>query len=111
MKDWKEFNEAKKITPKFTFKTVTPTGKWKSFDKNQYLIKYNNEEVGRITDNEWKIKLTIIKDDINSDGNPNCTWKWITLGKKSESLQEAKDFLNQNIDKILEKYNLYCQVD
>jgi hypothetical protein len=49
----------------------------------------------------------VIKSDINEDGNPNCKWKWIKLGKKSESLQEAKEFLNENIETIMAKYNLH----
>lgn len=63
--------------------------------------------MGSITDRSWDIRLQVVKKDINEDGNSNCSWKWIKLKKKSESLQEAKDFLNENIDQILKLYNLY----
>jgi hypothetical protein len=51
------------------------------------------------------------KDDINEDGNPNCPWKWISLKKESESLQEAKDWLNENIEEVLAKYPLRFSED
>jgi hypothetical protein len=44
--------------------------------------------------------LQVIKKDINEDGNINCEWRWITLKKESETLQEAQDWLNQNFEKI-----------
>jgi hypothetical protein len=93
---------------KFTFRTEHPTGQWCSFFPDSYHIKLKRKEVGSITDGvPYKISLQVIKKDINEDGNPNCPWKWITLKKESQTLQEAKDFLNRYIDKILAKYKLY----
>ena len=95
---------------KFTFKTIKPTGKWKSFDNDNHIIKLNKKEVGYIIDDDKKpfeIRLAVIKKDILEDGNANCVWKWITLKKESETLQEAKDFLNENINAILEKIEIY----
>lgn len=92
---------------KFTFKTEEPTGNFKSFYRPMHLIKLNKKEVGTIApDKPHKIRLTVMKADINEDGNPNCEWKWITLAHKSETLKEAKDFINANADAILNKYHL-----
>lgn len=93
---------------KFTFKTEKPTGTYRSFYPSAHYIKLKGKQVGSITDKEhYKIRLKVVKKDVLEDGDPNCTWKWITLTKESQSLQEAKDFLNENIDSILTKYNLH----
>lgn len=93
---------------KFTFKTIKPIGRWKTFDNPQHTIKLNGKEVGAIDhESPFKIRLTVLKIDPNENGNPNSTWKWITLNKESESLDQAKEWLNSVRDKIIEKYNLY----
>lgn len=95
---------------KFTFKTDKATGPYSSFYSDQHSVKLKKKEVGAIGDKvPYRIRLQVIKDDIKEDGNSNCSWKWITLKKESKSLQEAKDFLNDHIDKILEKYNLHLE--
>jgi hypothetical protein len=92
---------------KFTFKTDKPTGKYKSFDRPIHNVKLEGIEVGRINpDAPFKIRLRVTKSNINEDGNPNCPWKWIQLKKESESLQEAKDFLNSHCDDILLKLKI-----
>jgi hypothetical protein len=48
----------------------------------------------------------VMKTETITDNNPNCDFKWITLNKKSSSLEEAKEFLNANIELILIKYTL-----
>lgn len=96
---------------KFTFKTEKPTGTYSSFFPSNHYIKLNKKIVGQIVGRElgqeWKIKLMIYKDSIHNDNNPNCKWMWITLFKSFSSLQESKQFLNDNFDGIIEKYNLY----
>lgn len=91
---------------KFTFKTTKVTGQFHSFFNDTHDIKLNKVKVGSIEDKTWKIRLKVIKTDINEDGNPNCDWKWVTLKKESKSLQEAKDWLNENINIITNKYPL-----
>ena len=48
----------------------------------------------------------VMKKDILEDGNPNCEFKWIRLKRESETLDDAKTFLNENIDVILTKYTI-----
>lgn len=92
---------------KFTFKTEKPAGRWNSFSSSEHYIKFKKQQVGLINPTApHKIRLQIIKPDINEDGNPNCDWKWITLKKEFTSIQEAKDFLNVNIELIFKTYNL-----
>ena len=94
---------------KFTFKVQRETGKYRSFFPENVEVKLKKKEVGYISDDSWKIHLRVIKVDINEDKNINCKWKWITLKAQPKSLQEAKDILNENIDAILEKFNLYME--
>ena len=97
---------------KFTFKTRKATGRYRSFDKDWHAIKYLGKDVGSIDDKKpHQIRLMVIKDDKIKDNNPNCTWKNIFLATKFESIQEAKDFLNDNIEKILKQFNLHLQED
>jgi hypothetical protein len=96
----------KETKMKFTFKTEKPTGRYRSFYRKNHDIKIKKKKVGSIVDREWKIRLMVLKSDINEDGNPNCEWKWITLKKESASLQEAKDWLNVNFISLNEKYKI-----
>lgn len=92
---------------KFTFKTEKPKGKWKSFSECSYNIKLNGKLVGNIEPKKpHYIRLMVIKTDINEDGNPNCDWKWIKLVKTSDTVDEAKEFLNKAIETIIDRYNL-----
>ena len=90
----------------FTFKTVNPTGKYRGFYNPYHFVKLKKIVVGEMNNLTHTIRLKVIKDDINEDNNPNCTWKWITLKRKSSSVADAKEFLKQNYDAIVEKYNL-----
>ncbi len=87
---------------KFTFKCENISGRYSSFYVNNHLIKYNKKEVGYIIDEAPYIPRFMVKKDgvIYDDYNDNCSWMWIELPKKSETLQDAKDFVQKNIDKI-----------
>lgn len=92
---------------KFTFKTHKPTGRYKSFYSAFHDIKYKKIKIGSIDDKfPHTIRLMVIKADIMEDGNSNCKWKWISLVKKSNSIAEAKEFLNANMTAILVKFNI-----
>jgi len=92
---------------KFTFKTTPATGRYRSFYPDTHEIKFKRKVCGLITDQvPHKIRLQVVKKDINEDGNPNCSWKWITLKYEGKTLQETKDFLNKNIDEIIKTHNL-----
>jgi hypothetical protein len=92
---------------KFTFKTDRPTGSYAWLHKPYHKVFLNRNEVGSINpEKPYTIRLMIMKKDILEDGNPNCPWRWIHLKRESESLDDAKTFLNENIDAILTKYTL-----
>jgi len=92
---------------KFTFKTDRPKGSYAWLYKPSHKILLNKNWVGSIEpDKPYRIRLMIMKKDNMEDGNPNCPWKWITLKNESETLADAKTFLNENIDAILTKYTI-----
>lgn len=92
---------------KFTFKTEKPTGRYKSFQPTFHYIKLDGKWVGNITDDSpHQVRLQVIKKDINENGNPNCSWKWVALKKQFKSLDEAKEYLNKNFNQIL-TLNIY----
>jgi hypothetical protein len=92
---------------KFTFKTTRPTGSYAWIHKPYHDVLLNKNKVGSIEHEKPNtIRLMIMKTDIMEDGNPNCPWKWISLKKESESLDDAKIFLNKSIDIILTKYKI-----
>jgi len=94
---------------KFTFKTENPTGKYRAFFDPHIYIKIDKKVCGTIDSRSpFKIRLMVIKKDLMEDGNENCIWKWIVLKKKSESIKEAKDYLNENIELIRKQFALYC---
>lgn len=91
----------------FTFKTNKATGRYASFFPDNHYIKLKKRKVGQIDDETpYRIRLMVKKVDINEDGNPNCDWKWITLKKESQSLDEAKQFLKDNYAAITHRYKL-----
>jgi hypothetical protein len=90
---------------KFTFKTEKPDNAFQNYYHN---VKLKRKEVGMIdNDAPHRICFAAEKADINEDGNPNCSWKWIALEKRFGSVAEAKTWLNENVDAILAKYKLY----
>ena len=66
-------------------------------------IKYRGHEVGTIGHSPHKIRLSVVGSDKN---NPNCGWRWITYKKTFDTFDEAKLWLNENRDAILDKYEL-----
>jgi hypothetical protein len=92
---------------KFTFKTHKETGKYEWLHKPYHYVLLNKNNVGSIDpEKPYTINLMAVKKDILEDGNPNCPWKWIHLKHESETLDDAKAFLNENIDAILTKYTI-----
>ena len=92
---------------KFTFKTDKATGAYQSFHPDHHYIKLKKIKIGSIGDKlPHYIKLMVVKNNIIEDGNSNCEWKWITLAHRSNSVADAKVWVNENIEALLEKYNL-----
>ncbi|MBF0553660.1 MAG: hypothetical protein HQK96_03800 [Nitrospirae bacterium] len=87
-------------------KTTKPSGKYRAFYKPYHEIMYNKIVIGQVLHESWRISLKVIKSDINSDGNPNCKWRWCVLKYKPGSLQDAKDFLKLNTVFILKQFNI-----
>jgi len=109
MKHIKLFENFLNEADKFTFKTTKSTGRYRSFYSDSHDIKLKGNNVGNIQDEKpFKIKLMVMKNEAKgiTDNNPNCPWKWITLKKESESLEEAKTWINSVIEQIQKQYEL-----
>ncbi len=92
----------------FTFKTERPTGPYKSFFSATHDIKLKGVVCGSIDDEKpHAIRFMKLKYDLMEDGNPNCAWRWTKLKKDFTSVQEAKDFLKGNFEKITNSINIY----
>ena len=92
---------------RFTFKTKKSVGRYGSFYPDNHYVKFKKQVIGMIEDKQpHRIRLKVIKNEELDDGNPNCEWMWITLKKESDSVAEAKEFLNNNIEAIMTKYKL-----
>lgn len=95
---------------KFTFKKIIPVGYYRSFQTRYSEIKLDKKVVGCIQGGErgeFKIMLHVVKKDIAEDGNLNCLFKNVILKVQFNSEEEAREFLNKNIEKILHKFELY----
>lgn len=81
-------------------------------------IKINGRKCGYISHPNWssenrdiKIRFSVIKKDILEDGNSNCSWKWVKLTYVPKDDEDAREYLKNNVDKIVEKLNLYFEED
>lgn len=77
--------------------------------RKRYDIIYNGICVGNIDHKSFQIGLRVIKEDINSDGNPNCKWRWAHLKPVFLNMPEARDWLNQNSDLIFKSFTLVTE--
>lgn len=101
-----------KPATRFTFKTEKATGAYSAFFSDDHIIKLNKKPVGNIDDKKpFTIRLMVYKTETITDSNPNSPWTWIRLKKKSETLQEAKDYINKYFDIINSKWKLYQAED
>ncbi len=60
------------------------------------------------TDNKWHVRVTVIKEPTKE--NP-ADFRWISFLSKHENEIEARNWIQRNIDGIIEKYDLYFQED
>jgi uncharacterized alpha/beta hydrolase family protein len=90
-----------------SFKTERPTGRYRSFDSSSHYIKLNKRKIGTIHPDTWQISLMVMKTDKITDDNRNCPWRWITLKRKSNSLEDAKAWIQTNISRLVENYEFH----
>lgn len=87
---------------RFTFKDNHPTGRYRSFDRMHSDIKLKRKTCGTIHElpefDNWSIRFMVKSPD---------GFKWITLKYKPKSLKEAKEFLRNNTQAILDKFDLH----
>jgi len=69
-------------------------------------VKLNGLQCAKISAPNWSSKDNLYHVMIavtNDEGG----WNWITLKKSTATLQEMKDWLKENTEVIVEKYNLH----
>lgn len=105
---------------KFTFKKEPKMTGLASIGHNPgTFIKYGGRVVGFISAPQWsskdnlcRIRFSVLKSDLNEDGNPNCKWKWIQLKATFESDGEARDFLKKlDADEFVNIKRVVCTDD
>lgn len=92
---------------KFTFRKIIPVGKYRSFEPDSTEIKLNGFVVGSIDapahfSNKQGFGISFCIKDGNS-------FKNITLAKRLDSEQEAREFVNKNFSALTTKFDLYMQ--
>lgn len=92
---------------KFTFKLNKDL--WHS---DQIDVKLKRILVGTMRDEvPVKVRFKIRKVDLNEDGNPNCPWMWKTMVRKFNTVNEAKEYLRVNTDRLVSELNIYTEAD
>lgn len=115
-------NESSKAN--FSFKKDIPSGRYRSFEaQNNYDIRLNKKVVGAIMqirtigpnkdedEGKFLLRLMVNKKDPMEDRNPNCVWKWITLKRRFESAEEAKQFVLDGAERLMQQFDLHCLED
>lgn len=74
-------------------------------------IKFNKKVCGTICapnwqteDHKWRIRLAVMKPEGMSE---NCDWKWISFKARFDTEQQAREWLQQNVDSLLKKYQFH----
>jgi len=92
---------------KFTFKKYRERYRPEYFD-----VKLKGKCCGAIDKSKvtdfYRIGLTIEKDEEHDNGNPNCSWMWVFFKTPNcTTAEDCKQWLNDNIELILKRYNLH----
>lgn len=92
----------------FTFKRVKHTGRWRSFERAQTMIKIKRQEVGYMIDSRdevgWCVRLAVKKDPTKEDP---ADFRWIMLRYRGDSEEATRAWLNEHFDTITERYDLH----
>jgi len=92
---------------KFAFKKMKKEGRFRSFQKDVTDIKINKKVVGHITENDdflYSVSFSVKKQPTKSDP---ATFKWVVLKKKFESEKEARDYIQNCIERIVSQLDIY----
>ena len=92
----------------FTFKKEPREGKWGWLQKKNIYIKLNQKKVGDIFEEThggvWGITFFIKKEPIKEKP---ADFKHVTLVKRFETSEDAKIFLNEKFNTIINEFDLY----
>lgn len=100
----------------FTFKKYAKTGSYSSFQNDYVYIKLKKKVCGAISGKygSYEFMMRVIKNDKYDDGNPNCNWMNVApIVNKFTNIDEAKEWINANVENWLKENNLelFCDED
>lgn len=96
---------------KITYKKDYPTGKYRSFSSKSIDIKLNSKKFATIGEKSvhdrsdrknWGIQICVTNDRAS-----NCKWKWVFVKTRFDTPEEAKVFIESNIEKIYNSFPLW----
>jgi hypothetical protein len=74
-------------------------------------VKHDKKECGVIAppswnskDNKWDVRLKVKQEPTAKD---HCSWKWIYIKERFDDEQSARDWLNANVEKITNSFELF----
>jgi len=106
------------MAKKFTFKKEPrETGLAGVGAGEMTTIKLNKKDCGLIAKDgwrnqweNWKIVIAVEKSEVESEGS-NCKWKNIQFIQRFKTQPEARVWLNNNFEKINDKYTIHYYDD
>lgn len=96
---------------KLTYKNDNPTGKWRSFNSKACHVKLNGKRFASVNEKSvldrsdslnWRIQICVL-----NDKEENCAWKWLFVKQTFATLEDAKTYLETNIEKICNSFILW----
>ena len=92
---------------KFTFKKTIHEGQYRSFEKDHTIIKLNKNEVGYITEIEYrqyKVYFAVKKEKTKKNPAP---FKWTYVTKIFNSEKQAREYIRERNDIIQNALDLH----
>lgn len=101
---------------KFTFKKDLPVGRYKSFELEYHIIKYQKIEVGVIqeldltrygridtsgNDGKFEIRFQVCRKPVEITAQSPAPFKWITIKQKFDTADLARQWVRENETKLL----------
>lgn len=108
--------------PKFTFKKNPASGLAQVAKPYGYGtdVKLRGKTVGTIRppnaqalSQDWRAAVMVEKSSpgVPDDGNPNCSWRWITFRTQFSSEEQAREWLRAHAAEIVSRYALRYSED
>lgn len=88
------------------------------YSQQNVEMKLNKRRFGTIyapnwqtPDGKWSISIMVKKENLYEDDNPNCSWKWVTAKQRFDGEDDARKWIQENIEFVLQSYLLHFDDD